>query len=90
MPRKTASHTPERSPVLLARSYRLSCSLLPEISGEKLVFGIQKGQIETFLTQRGFTNVVETDARQLESLYCAGPNAGRRVADAYAIAHAET
>jgi methyltransferase (TIGR00027 family) len=59
------------------------------ITGEGLVFGIEKGQVQDFLAQRGFTNVVDADAGQLQRLFCTGPNQGRKVADVYAIVHAE-
>jgi methyltransferase (TIGR00027 family) len=56
---------------------------------EGLVFGIERGTIETFLLQRGFLNVVNIDARKLEEMYCTGKNQGRKVVDIYSIAHAE-
>jgi methyltransferase (TIGR00027 family) len=64
-------------------------AVISRLSGEKRVFGIERGQIEDFLTQRGFSRVVEADAEQLKRLYCTGPNEGRMVADIYAIVHAE-
>ena len=59
------------------------------VTGEKLVFGVERGQIEDFLTRRGFTHVVDADAGRIKSLYCTGPNQGRTVAEVYAIVHAE-
>ena len=59
------------------------------ITGEGMVFGIEEGQVESFLTQRGFTHVVDANAEQLRRLYCTGPNQQRRVAEIYAIVHAE-
>ena len=56
---------------------------------EGLVFGIERGTIETFLSQRGFSNVVNVDAKKLEEMYCTGKNQGRKVADIYATVHAE-
>jgi O-methyltransferase involved in polyketide biosynthesis len=58
-------------------------------TGEGLVFGIEKGQVQDFLSRRGFTNVVDVDAGQLQRLYCTGANQGRKVAEVYAIVHAE-
>lgn len=58
-------------------------------TGEGLVFGIQKGQIGEFLTKRGFGHIVDADSKQFESLYCTGANQGRKVAEIYAIVHAE-
>lgn len=59
------------------------------LTGEEMVFGIEKGKSEEFLTVRGFTNVVDVDAAQLRRLYCTGPNQNRKVAEIYAIVHAE-
>ena len=56
---------------------------------EGLVFGIERGTIETFLSQRGFSNVVNVDAKKLEEMYCIGKNQGRKVADIYSIVHAD-
>ncbi len=59
------------------------------LTGEELVFGVEKGKIEDFLTVRGFTNAVDVDAEQLRRLYCTGPSQNRKVAEIYAIVHAE-
>jgi methyltransferase (TIGR00027 family) len=56
---------------------------------EKDVFGFEKGQIEGYLTHRGFTCVVDASADQLTRLYCTGPNQGRKVGRIYSIVHAE-
>jgi methyltransferase (TIGR00027 family) len=64
-------------------------ALLSRVTGERRTFGIEKGQIHDFLTRRGFTHVVDANAEQLKRLYCTGPNQGRRVAEIYAIVHAE-
>jgi methyltransferase (TIGR00027 family) len=58
-------------------------------TGEKLTFGIERGQIDAFLRARRFRNVVDVDAETLQKQYCVGPNSGRTVAEAYSIAHAE-
>jgi methyltransferase (TIGR00027 family) len=64
-------------------------AVIARISGERRAFGFEKGQIKDFLTQRGFTNVVEVNAEQLKQLYCTGPNQKRTVAENFAIVHAE-
>jgi methyltransferase (TIGR00027 family) len=64
-------------------------AVLSHLAGERRAFGIERGQIEAFLRRRGFTHVVDADAGQLQRLYCTGPNQGRRVAEIYAIVHAE-
>jgi methyltransferase (TIGR00027 family) len=64
-------------------------AMLSRLTGERRAFGIEKGQIEDFLTQRGFTHVVNANAEQLKRIYCAGPNQGRTVAEIYAIVHAQ-
>jgi methyltransferase (TIGR00027 family) len=58
-------------------------------AGERRTFGLARGQIQDFLTRRGFTQAVEADAEQLKRLYCTGPNRGRPVAKIYAIVHAQ-
>lgn len=59
------------------------------LSDEKDVFGFEKGQIEDYLTQRGFSHVVDASADQLTHLYCTGPNRSRKVGKIYSIVHAE-
>lgn len=54
--------------------------------GERLIFGIDEGQIERFLTLRGFRDVHNADAEELNRLYFTGPNAGRAIATGVAIA----
>ena len=72
----------------LARRHR-GYALLNRLTGEKRIFGIEPGQITPFLHERGFTQVVNAPAEQLEHLYCTGPNQGRRMAQYYSIVHAE-
>ena len=64
-------------------------ALVSRLSDEKDVFGFEKGQIQDYLTQRGFTRVVDANADQLTQLYCTGPNRNRRVGRIYSIVHAE-
>src|ERR671911_531215 len=56
--------------------------------GEQLIFGIDEGQIEPFLTRRGFRDVRNADAEELTRLYFTGPNAGRAISTGVAIASA--
>jgi methyltransferase (TIGR00027 family) len=56
--------------------------------GERLIFGIDEGQIEPFLTRRGFREVRNADAEELRRLYFTGPNAGRVISKGVAIASA--
>jgi methyltransferase (TIGR00027 family) len=76
----TAAH--QRGEVKRMQRYR-------HLTGEGLVFGLEQGHIETFLTDRGFTHVVNAIAEDLERLYCAGTNQGRTVAGIYAIVYAQ-
>ncbi len=71
---------------LTRRNY--AYALLNRLTGEKRVSGFEKGQIEAFLHQRGFTHVVDADAGQINRLYCSGPNRRRRAASYYGIVHA--
>jgi len=57
-------------------------------SGEALVFGIPEGTVTEFLELRGFTDVQDADHEFLRATYLTGPNAGRTIADGYAIASA--
>ncbi len=56
------------------------------MSGEGLTFGIPEGSVETFLKQRGFSQVKDMDAVGLKSAYFTGANAARKVAGGYGIA----
>ena len=49
------------------------------VIGEKIIFGIDEGRIEQFMTQRGFRDVHNADAEELKRLYFTGQNAGRMV-----------
>lgn len=64
-------------------------AIMSRLSDEKDVFGFEKGQIEDYLTKRGFTHVVDASADQLTHLYCTGPNRSRKVGRIYSIVHAE-
>ncbi len=57
-------------------------------TGETLIFGIEKGQIEDFMTRRGFIWIVDARAEDFKRLYFTGLNQNRSVADIYSIVHA--
>lgn len=57
-------------------------------TGENLSFGIEQGEIERFLVQRGFSQVENLTAEDLKRLYFTGPNQARAVAPVYAVVHA--
>ena len=56
--------------------------------GEGLIFGIDEGQVEPFLTRRGFRDVRNATTEDLKRLYFSGPNAGRVISEGAAIASA--
>lgn len=55
---------------------------------ETLMFGIDEGQLEPFLAQRGFEKIRNTTDGELEELYLTGPNANRSMTKGVAIASA--
>ncbi len=59
------------------------------MTGEGLTFGIEEGEIEPFLNERGFHNVRDMDAKGLKQAYFTGENAGRKIATGYGIVVAE-
>ena len=56
--------------------------------GEDYTFGINHGQVEPFLTQRGFKDVTNMTMEELKRIYFTGPNANRTVNPSIAIATA--
>jgi methyltransferase (TIGR00027 family) len=56
--------------------------------GEEHLFGIDRGQLEPFLTWRGFSDVHNADADELRRLYFTGQNAGRVISKGADIASA--
>jgi methyltransferase (TIGR00027 family) len=58
------------------------------ISGEVMSFGIPEGQIEDFLTKRGFIHIENADHTRFHDLYFTGVNAHRSAAYGYAIVSA--
>ena len=59
-----------------------------QVVGEEHVFGIDRGELEPFLSQRGFRDIRNADAEDLKRLYFTGPNAGRPITGGTAIASA--
>ncbi len=57
-------------------------------TGEGLIFGIEEGAIEEFLSQRGFYQIQNATGRDLDRLYLTGANQGRHVAPVYAVVNA--
>lgn len=58
------------------------------MTGEGYLFGIDEGQIEPFLTQRGFRDIRNATSEDLKRLYFTGPNAGRVIRTGVAFASA--
>jgi methyltransferase (TIGR00027 family) len=69
-------------------SYGKTLKRVAKMSGEEYMFGIDRGQVEAFLTQRGFRNVHNMTLEALKQRYFTGPNAGRRVPSDIAIVSA--
>ena len=59
-----------------------------QVIGEEHLFGIDEGQAEPFLAQRGFRDVTNVDDEGLKKRYMTGPNAGRAIAKGAAIVSA--
>jgi methyltransferase (TIGR00027 family) len=55
---------------------------------EGLIFGIDKGQVEIFLRERGYTKIKNVTSEDLHKMYFSGVNKPRTIAPIYAIAHA--
>ena len=62
--------------------------IMQRFTGEGLSFGLEPGQVEEFLTQRGFGDVRNISAEDLRRQYFTGANAARNLTDGYAIATA--
>ena len=58
------------------------------LSGEAMRFGIEEGQIVSFLRSRGFDQIKNVTATDLHDLYFTGVNAKRTLASVYAIVSA--
>lgn len=56
--------------------------------GEPLQFGIDTGQIEEFLTSRGFSRVQNSTSEDYRRLYFYGPNKDRATSSLMSFVHA--
>jgi len=56
--------------------------------GEPFLFGIKEGELETFLTQRGFSNVKNVTSQDYKKAYFFGKNEGREVNSLLSFAYA--
>ncbi|MFA4860620.1 SAM-dependent methyltransferase [Methanoregula sp.] len=56
--------------------------------GEPFLFGIKEGEIETFLTQRGFSNVQNVTSKDYKTAYFFGKNEGRVMNSLLSFAYA--
>jgi methyltransferase (TIGR00027 family) len=59
-----------------------------KVSGEAYLFGIDQGQVESFLVKRGFCDVLDMSLESIKGKYFTGSNAGRVMASGLAIASA--
>ena len=75
----TAAH--KRGEVARIQRYR-------RFTGEGLVFGIEEGKVEEFLSRRGYTHITNTASQDLKQAYFTGVHQNRPVASIYAIVHA--
>ncbi len=57
-------------------------------TGEQLIFGIEEGKVVEFLSQRGYTQIVNVTSEDLKRAYFTGVNQNRPIAPIYAIVHA--
>jgi methyltransferase (TIGR00027 family) len=70
-------------------SYGKALKRAGKMSGEDYMFGIDRGQAESFLTQRGFRNVQIMTLEELKQCYFTGVNSDRTVPRDIAIVSAE-
>lgn len=56
---------------------------------EKFTFGVERGQIEGYLKERGFQHIHDVNSEDLERMYCTGLNQGRRVISGISIVSAD-
>ncbi len=70
-------------------SYGKALKRAGKMSGEDYMFGIDRGQVEPFLTQRGFRHVHNITLEELKQRYFTGVNAERTVPRDIAIVSAE-
>ncbi|MGB9521723.1 MAG: SAM-dependent methyltransferase [Anaerolineales bacterium] len=57
-------------------------------TGEMMIFGIEEGKVAEFLSQRGFSQIVNVTSEDLRKLYFRGANQNKPIAPIYAIVHA--
>jgi len=57
-------------------------------TGEGLVFGIEEGKVEEFLSRRGYIHIENATGNDLKKVYFTGVNQNRPVAPIYAIVQA--
>ena len=62
-------------------------SLLAQI-GEPLQFGIEDGTVETFLSQRGFSQIQNVTSEDYKKAYFHGVNKDRAIINLLSIVHA--
>jgi methyltransferase (TIGR00027 family) len=79
----TSALTTARKQGEVARMQRYS-----RFTGEGLVFGIEEGRVEEFLSRRGYTQIKNATSEDFKRAYFAGANQNRPVAPIYAIVHA--
>lgn len=58
--------------------------------GEPLRFGIDDSLLDTFLAQRGFTNIKYTTGEEYRKTYFVGNNGNREICELYSFAYAQT
>lgn len=94
-----ANHSGDRSAVIFdyfynetlhdtSNGYGKMMNKAGKVSGEKYMFGIDQGQIETFMNQRGFQDIQNMTLEDLKPLYFTGSNAGRVLPKGIAIVSA--
>jgi len=60
----------------------------PALNWSELYYGIEQGQIEAFMRQRGFQDVKNQSLDDLKAIYLTRPNAKREVPPGITIASA--
>jgi methyltransferase (TIGR00027 family) len=59
-----------------------------EESGEPMKFGLKEGEIENFLSKRGFSNIIEVTSKDYKKAYFHGKNKDRDVYSLMSFVHA--
>jgi methyltransferase (TIGR00027 family) len=79
-----------QSAVMEVPSLRLGRNIRNQVSqlGEPFKFGIKEGKVETFLTQRGFTQVCNVTGEDCKKAYFQGINKTRIVDSLKSFVHA--